>query len=67
MHVGFSADKSHTIDYQIWYHGFDDKHSMVGELTMGENGVHTFIKQWVMNDRQFAATKAEHDRRGLRS
>ena len=63
MHVGFKTSEVHTIDYQIWYHGFDDKHSLVGELTLGENGVDVFYKQWVMNDRQFAATKAEHDRR----
>ena len=63
MHVGFYAEKNHTIDYQIWYHGSDGKESMVGELTLGENGVDVFYKQWVMNDRQFAATKAEHDRR----
>ena len=63
MHVGFSADKSHTIDYQIWYHGRDGKHSLVGELTLGENGVDVFYKQWVMNDRQFAEVKAEHDRK----
>ena len=64
MHVGFRvADPPYTIDYQVWYHGFDDKHSLVGELTLGENGIDTFLKQWVMNDRQFAATKADHDRR----
>ena len=47
------------VDYQIWYHGFDNSHSMVGELTLGENGVHTFVKQWVMNDNQIADMKRE--------
>ena len=63
MHVGFNAEKNHTIDYQIWYHGRDGKHSLVGELTLGENGVDVFYKQWVMNDRQFAETKAKHDKK----
>ena len=61
LHVGFNADKNHTIDYQIWYHGRDGKHSLVGELTLGENGVDVFYKQWVMNDGQFAEVKAKHD------
>lgn len=58
MHVGFQPTKE-LVDYQIWYHGFDDSHSMVGELTLGENGVHTFMKQWVMNDKQIADMKRE--------
>ena len=62
MHVGFKTKEVHTIDYQIWYHGRDGKHSMVGELTLGENGVDVFYKQWVMNDRQFAETKKQHDK-----
>jgi hypothetical protein len=51
------------VDYQIWYHGFDDSHSMVGELTLGKNGVNTFVKQWVMNDNQIADMKKEHKNR----
>ena len=62
IHVGFNADKNHTIDYQIWYHGRDGKHSLVGELTLGENGVDVFYKQWVMNDRQFKEVKEKHDK-----
>ena len=62
MHVGFQPTKE-LVDYQIWYHGFDDSHSMVGELTLGENGVHTFMKQWVMNDKQIAGMKKEHEKR----
>ena len=50
------------IDYQIWYHGRDGKHSLVGELTLGENGVDVFYKQWVMNDRQFKEVKEKHDK-----
>tara|TARA_B100000287_G_scaffold322508_1_gene306427 strand:+ start:13 stop:507 length:495 start_codon:yes stop_codon:yes gene_type:complete len=64
MHTGFkTGEEAHTVDYQIWYHGFDGKESMVGELTLGKNGVHTFYKQWVMNREQFAATEAEHNKR----
>ena len=62
LHVGFGPKEAHTIDYQIWYHGRDGKHSLVGELTLGENGVDVFYKQWVMNDRQFKEVKEKHDK-----
>jgi len=53
------------IDYQIWYHGFDDNHYMVGELTLGKNGVNTFVKQWVMNNRHIAQLKKEIKRKSV--
>ena len=31
LHVGLGPKEAHTIDYQIWYHGRDGKHSLVGE------------------------------------